>query len=233
MVRLGGTKMSKSKGNLVAPEDIFDAEGADALRLAHLFSGPPGDDVDWEGVGIEGCSRFLQRVWRAAVPGGDAVAAAEGDAAVEVDRAAHRLIQQITDDFEKWSYNTAVAHFMEFTNLLYKKGSTPFAVDTLLQLLAPAAPHVTAELWALRHEGDHVHERPWPTADAELAKVDSVEMVVQVNGKKRDVFDVDPGVSETEAEALALASPKVAEALGGLTPKKVIARPPKLVNIVV
>jgi leucyl-tRNA synthetase len=233
MVRLGGTKMSKSKGNLVAPEDIFDTDGADALRLAHLFSGPPGDDVDWEGVGIEGCSRFLHRLWRLAEPGGTAVAAAEGDAVVEVDRAAHRLVGQITDDFEKWSYNTAVAHFMEFTNLLYKRGSTPFAIDTLLQLLAPAAPHITAELWALRHGGDHVHERPWPVADAELAKVDSVTMVVQVNGKLRDKFDVDPAIDEAAAEALALASPKVAEALGGATPKKVIVRPPKLVNVVV
>ena len=139
----------------------------------------------------------------------------------------------ITEDFEKWSYNTAVAHFMEFTNLLYKRGHTPFAIDTLLQLLAPAAPHITAELWALRHAGEHVHERSWPVADAELAKVDSVTMIVQINGKLRDKFDVDPGIGETEAEALALASPKVAEALGGLTPAKVIVRPPKLVNIVV
>jgi leucyl-tRNA synthetase len=151
----------------------------------------------------------------------------------EVDRAAHRLIEQITGDFDKWSYNTAVAHFMEFTNLLYKRGATDFAVDTLLQLLAPAAPHVTAELWALRHDGEHVHERSWPAADAALAKVDSVEMVVQVNGKVRDKVQVDAGISEADAEAAALASPKVVEALGGATPKKVIARPPKIVNVVV
>jgi leucyl-tRNA synthetase len=233
MVRLGGTKMSKSKGNLVAPEDIFDREGADALRLAHLFSGPPGDDVDWEGVGIEGCSRFLHRVWRLAEPGSDAVGVAEGQEAVDVDRAAHRLIQRVTDDFEKWSYNTAVAHFMEFTNLLYKHGKTDFAVDTLLQLLAPAAPHVTAELWALRHAGEHVHERSWPVADAELAKVDTVTLVVQVNGKLRDRIEVDAGIDAAGAEAAALASPKVGDALGGATPKKVIARPPNLVNLVV
>jgi len=233
MVRLGGTKMSKTKGNLVAPEDILDAEGADALRLAHLFSGPPADDVDWEGVSVEGCARFLQRVWRLAAPDSGAVPAAEGDAVVDVDRAAHRLIQRITDDFEKWSYNTAVAHFMEFTNLLYKRGQTPFAVDTLLQLLAPAAPHVTAELWALLHAGEHVHERSWPVADAELAKVDSVTLVVQVNGKLRDRLEVDAGISEADAEAAALASPKVIEVLDGAAPKKVIARPPRLVNIVV
>jgi leucyl-tRNA synthetase len=172
MVRLGGSKMSKSKGNLVAPEETFD-------------------------------------------------------------RAAHRLIVRITDDYERWSYNTAVAAFMEFTNLLYKRGTTAFGVDTLLQLLAPAAPHITAELWALRHPGEHVHERSWPVADAELAKVDSVTMVVQVNGKLRDRFEVDPGIDDATAEALALGSAKVAEVLGGATPKKVIVRPPKLVNLVV
>jgi leucyl-tRNA synthetase len=233
MVRLGGTKMSKTKGNLVAPEDILDAEGADALRLAHLFSGPPADDVDWEGVSVEGCSRFLHRLWRLAAPGSDVVPPAEGEAVLAVDREAHRLIQRITEAFEKWSYNTAVAHFMEFTNVLYKRGTTDFAIDTLLQLLAPAAPHITAELWALRHAGEHVHERAWPVADAELAKVDSVTLVVQVNGKLRDRIEVDAGIDEAAAEAAALASPKVLEALDGATPKKVIARPPKLVNIVV
>jgi leucyl-tRNA synthetase len=233
MVRLGGTKMSKTKGNLVAPEDILDREGADALRLAHLFSGPPADDVDWEGVSLDGCHRFLARVWRLAEPTSDAVPAAEGDAAVEVDKAAHRLILRVTDDFERWSYNTAVAAFMEFTNLLHKEGSTPFAIDTLLKLLAPAAPHLTAELWARRHDGEHVHEQPWPVADASMATVDTVEMVVQINGKVRDKLQVAATIDAAEAEATALASAKVVQALAGATPKKVITRPPKLVNLVV
>jgi leucyl-tRNA synthetase len=122
---------------------------------------------------------------------------------------------------------------MEFTNLLYKQGRTDFAVDTLLQLLAPAAPHITAELWALRHDGEHVHERSWPVADPALAAVETVTMVVQVNGKLRDKFDVDAGIDAAEAERLALASAKVAEVLGGGAPKKVISKPPKLVNVVV
>jgi len=233
MVRYQGAKMSKSKGNLVAPEEILDAEGADALRLAHLFVGPPGDDVDWEGVGIEGCWRFLQRLWRLADPASDAVPVAGGDDAVAVDRAAHRLIVRVTDDFERWSYNTAVAAFMEFTNLLYKQGRTDFAVDTLLQLLAPMCPHVTAELWERRHPGEHVHERTWPVADEAMAAVDTVTMVLQVNGKVRDRVEVATGIGEAEAEALALGSAKVNEALAGATPKKVVARPPKLVNVVV
>jgi leucyl-tRNA synthetase len=224
--------MSKSTGNLVAPEDSFDTVGADALRLAHLFTGPPADDVDWEGVSVEGCARFLQRLWRLADPANDTVPEASGEAAIDVDRAAHRLIQRVTDDFEKWSYNTAVAHFMEFTNLLYKQGKTAFAVDTMLELLAPAAPHITAELWERRHPGEHIHERTWPVADPELARVDTVTMIVQINGKLRDRLEVDAGIDAAAAEAAALASPKVIDALDGARPTKVIARPPKLVNIV-
>jgi leucyl-tRNA synthetase len=232
-VRWGGKRMSKSKGNLVRPQDILDTDGADALRLAHLFAGPPGDDVDWEAVGIEGCVRFLQRTWRLADPDGTAVPPAQGDAATEVDRAAHRLIQRVTEDYDRWSYNTAVAAYMEFTNLLYKQGATDFAIDTLLLLLAPAAPHVTAELWERRHPGGHIHAEPWPVADAALAAVESVTMVLQVNGKVKGRVEVAPDLDAAGAEALALADPGVVAALAGASPRQVIARPPKIVNVVV
>ena len=232
MIRLGGTKMSKSKGNLVAPEEFFDTVGADALRLAHLFVGPPGDDVDWESFGVEGCSRFLQRLWRAADPESDAVHAAEGDAIDEVDRAAHRLIARITDDFDRWSYNTAVAAAMEFVNLLHKRGSTPFAIDTVLLLVAPMCPHITAELWARRHDGEHIHERAWPVADPALAAVDTVTMVVQVNGKLRDKLEVRADISAEEARSVAM-TPKVIEAIGSVQDPRVIVREPRLVNFVV
>ncbi|MGH9165391.1 MAG: leucine--tRNA ligase, partial [Acidimicrobiales bacterium] len=230
MVRLGGTRMSKSKGNLVAPEDVVDAYGADALRLAHLFAGPPADDVDWESVGIEGTSRFLKRVWRLAL--GDGPATATGDTAVAVDRAAHRVIARVTDDFDRWSYNTAVAALMEFTNVLYRDGSTDFAVDTLLLLLAPMAPHISAELWDQRGRG-HVHAESWPVADPDLVRPETVTMVVQVAGKLRDRIEVDPAISEADAVAMALASAKVRETLAGRSPTTVIARPPRLVNVVV
>jgi leucyl-tRNA synthetase len=245
MIRLGGDKMSKSKGNLVAPEDILDREGADALRLAHLFVGPPQDDVDWEGVGIEGTSRFLHRLWRlatgAAVPGGT-VDREPTAADAEIDRATHRLIARVTDEYERWSYNTAVAAFMEFTNELYRYVQSDdgartetlgFALDTLLLLMAPMTPHVTAELWARRHGGEHVHERPWPAADPAKLTVATVTMVVQVNGKVRDRIEVDAGIDAAEAERLALASEKVRSHLDGGEPRKVIARPPNLVNVVV
>ncbi len=244
MIRLGGDKMSKSKGNLVAPEELLDTYGADALRLAHLFVGPPSDDVDWEGVGIEGCSRFLGRLWRLAEGqvGAAPVDRDETPADVEVTKAAHRLIRRVTDDFERWAYNTAVAACMEFVNDLYRyvqagepprRATLDFALDQLLLLMAPMAPHVTAELWARRHDGDHVHERPWPTADPVLVAVDTVTMVVQVNGKVRDRIEVPATTSDDEAASLALASAKVQALLAGAEPKKVIARAPKLVNLVV
>ena len=228
MIRLGGAKMSKSKGNLVAPEEILDHQGADSLRLAHLFVSPPGDDVDWEAFGIEGCHRFLKRVWRLARGAAD-VPEAKDPAAVE--RATHAVIAAVTDQFERWSYNTAVASLMEFVNLLYKEGPTPFAVDTLLLLLAPMTPHIAAELWERRRGGD-IHAEQWPVADPDLARPQTVTLVVQVNGKVRDRIEVDPAVGADEAERLALASARVQEHLAGGAPRKVIARPPNLVNIV-
>jgi leucyl-tRNA synthetase len=242
MIRLGGAKMSKSKGNLVAPESILDAEGADALRLAHLFVSPPADDVDWEAFGIEGCFRFLGRVWRLATGQVGTVVDREptaDDRAVE--GAVHRLIVRITDEFERWSYNTAVAGCMEFVNELYRYAQSEGgarrvtldeAIDTLLVLMAPMTPHITAELYE-RRTGDDVHRQRWPEADAAKAAVDTVTMVIQVNGKVRDKVDVDAGISEQGAIDLALAREKVVAQLGGASPKRVIGRPPKLVNIVV
>ena len=145
----------------------------------------------------------------------------------------------MSKDYERWSYNTAVAACMEFVNLLapYAKSGgradvVDEAVDTLLLLLAPMTPHLAAEAWERRH-GNHIHLQAWPLADPALLVEDTVTMVVQVNGKVRDRIEVVPDVSEPEAERLALASPSVVEALGGGAPKRVIARPPKLVNVVI
>ncbi len=245
MIRMDGTKMSKSKGNLVAPSGYLTTVGADALRLFHLFVGPPADDMDWTGQTdsvIEGCGRFLDRVWRLALPPDEMApllaAGPLSDRDLEVRRATHRLIDKVTRDFERWSYNTAVAACMEFVNLLHhyvRDGGqaevVDVAVDTLLLLLAPMTPHVTAEAWERRH-GDHVHLHPWPESDPELSAEESVTMVVQVNGKVRDRIQVSPEISESDAEGLALASPPVVEALGSAAPQRVVVRPPKLVNVV-
>jgi len=264
MIRMDGTKMSKSRGNLIAPEHHFDTVGADALRLFHLFVGPPFDDMDWSDQTdqvIEGCGRFLDRLWRTCTTDSRLRTDAQTDADLAVRRAVHRTIADVTRDLDRWSYNTAVAHLMELLNLLQRygrggsadadgsgsgdghaDGSGPGphadvwheALDALLALLAPLAPHVTAELWERRHPGEpSVHLRSWPTADPELVRQETVTMVVQVNGKLRDRIQVDAAISESDAEAAALASAKVTEALKGATPTRIVSRPPKLVNVVV
>jgi len=243
MIRMGGSKMSKSKGNLVDPSGYFDTVGADALRLFHLFVGPPADDFDWTEQTdeiVNGCARYLSRVWRLAT----GQVAPTNDTAPEADdllHATHRLIARVGDDYERWSYNTAVAAFMEFTNLVYRHvqaGATgtdvDTAIDSLLLLMAPMTPHITAELWERRHgAGAAIHAQPWPVADPALAVVATETMIVQVNGKVRDRVEVSADVDEAEMQRLALASPRVQAALDGRTPARVVARPPKLVNLVV
>jgi leucyl-tRNA synthetase len=249
MIRMGGSKMSKSKGNLIAPGKYYETVGADSLRLFHLFVGPPTDDFDWTDQTdevIEGCNRFLTRVWRLATGTADRLNIVDRPATAsdrELEKGVHRLIDRIDRDFERWSYNTAVAGCMEFVNELYRYAraeegaraeTLAFAVDNLVKLMAPMVPHMAAELWELRHgPGTTVHNQPWPVADPDMVRMDTETMVVQVNGKVRDRITVAPTIDSDAAAALALASAKVQEHLGGQTPKRVVARPPKLVNIVV
>jgi leucyl-tRNA synthetase len=248
MIRMDGTKMSKSKGNLIAPERYFDSVGADALRIFHLFVGPPTDDFDWTDQTdevIDGCRHFLDRVWRLGT--GEAEHSAGSDrppspADLEVTRATHRLVQRVTGELERWSYNTAVAALREHTNVLYRylqSGDGPRqetldqSIDTLLLLLAPMTPHLSAELWERRRgEGSRAHAQRWPQADPALLTEEKVTLVVQVNGKLRDRAEVAPSATEAEVVAIALASPKVVAALDGRPPSRVIARPPNLVNVV-
>jgi leucyl-tRNA synthetase len=242
MVRLGGTKMSKSKGNVVSPAEFFESHGADALRLFHLFVGPPGEDADWSDHGVEGASRFLARVWRLATgeAGSEPVERDETDADRGITRARHALVAKATDDFERWAYNTAVAACMEFVNELYRYVQSPEgprratlddAVDALLLVLAPMTPHITAELWEMRG-GGHIHEERWPSYDPDLARAETVTMIVQVNGKVRDRIEVEADITEDEMETRALQSLRVQEHLGGRPPRKVVAVPPKLINLV-
>ncbi len=248
MITADGKKMSKSSGRSVAPSHYFDTVGADSLRLFHLFVGPPQEDFEWsEQVDsmIEGCSRFVNRLWRLGIGGVEratVVDRAPSPDDLEVEKATHRLIERVSSDYERWSYNTAVAAAMEMVNTLHARLGSPeglarstvdFAVDTLLLLVAPMAPHVAAELWERRHPGQpSVHAQAWPSADPAQLAMASVTMVVQVNGKARERLEVDPAITEAEAVALALAAPKVAAALGGSAPKKVIAKPPRIINVV-
>ena len=246
MIRKEGSKMSKSSGNVVAPEPILDKQGADALRLAHCQVKPPTDDVDWEDFGLDGCAKFLARLWRLANPWSQEVEFDSGDKGEvtpgghEILSGAHSLVNEIKRDYERWSFNTAVAKCMEFMNQLtdyvrsgpVSKQVFSEAISKLLLVMAPMVPHITAELWALR-EGTHIHTQPWPEADPEMLKKDTATLVVQVNGKVRDRIEVSVQVSDSEATQLALDSQKVREILGTAEPERIILRLPKLVNLVV
>ena len=243
MIRLGGTKMSKSKGNLVSPASFFESHGADALRLFHLFIGPPTDGVDWNDNGVDGASRYLARVWRLANGEVGTIVSRDDYTAAdrEVVRLRHQLVADVSEEYERWSYNTAVARLMEYTNELYKVAQSADGIaesalaeglDALLVLLAPMCPHVTAELWERRYES-HIHAQPWPAYDPEAAKRQVVTLVVQINGKVRETMEVPSDLSAEALQAAAEASPKVQGYLEAGTVRKVIVRPPNVVNFVV
>jgi len=246
MIRLDGSKMSKSKGNLIAPEKYYDRVGADGLRLFHLFVGPPADDVDWteqtEDV-IEGCARFIDRIVRLSQYDEVNFHDTFDDTDLAVKQAVHRTIVRVTSDLERWSYNTAVAALMELLNTVSKQARSDHgahretlddSLNTMLKLLAPMAPHITAELWEQRLPGEKsVHLQSWPVADPALTVEETVVMVVQINGKVKSRVNVAPSVSEADAQAAALSDLETISALGGATPKRIVCVPPRLVNIII
>ena len=248
MIRLGGRAMSKSRGNVISPNEYFESVGADALRLFHLFVGPPVDDIDWSDQTneiIDGCSRYLRRVWRLATDSestDNAPVTDAKDVATEsklLVRTVHQTIMKVTEDFDRYGFNTAVAECMSLTNAITRairtgvdRPTVDEAINVLLRLLAPMVPHLAAEAYEIRNN-EHVHSSPWPIADPELARDTRVTMVVQVNGKLRDRIEVASSIGEQDAIAAALGSAPVIASLGGKSPTRVIARQPNLVNIVV
>jgi leucyl-tRNA synthetase len=233
-VKSGGTKMSKSKGNVIGPDELVERYGADPVRLYILSLGPADEDMEWTEEGVEGVVRFVRRLWRIVNevstrgPGGNA---GEG----ELARAAHRAIAAVTDDLgRRFQFNTPIARIRELVNELAKDTAAPaarFAAETAVQLVQPYAPHVAEELWArLGHE--RLWEQPWPQADEAMLKRETVELVLQVNGKVRDRLEVPAGLSEDELTAHALSSERVRSYLNGGEPRKVIVVQDKLVNVV-
>jgi leucyl-tRNA synthetase len=243
MVVMHGHAMSKSRGNLVEPSEIIDEHGADVARLTMLFAGPFEDDVDWADVSPEGMARWIQRVWRSVHA---AVAPmVEGEAAwpedPELERLAHRTTAGVTDDLERFRFNTAISKLMVLSNGLADairagRGSAAQrgdAAERLVLLLAPLAPFITEELWrGVLGRQVSVHVSPWPGFDPELVRRDQVTCVVQVDGKVRDRLQVTPDTAEAELQELALASERVQAALGGREIARVVVVPPKLVNLV-
>jgi leucyl-tRNA synthetase len=250
MVLKDGAAMSKSLGNVVAPDEVIARYGADALRTYILFVAPPDQEVDWQEGGIEGISRFLNRAWRAVAGRADAfdpdwrerTDAAADPAAAALRRKTHQTIQRVTNDVERWHFNTAVSAMMELVNAMTElsgRASEPGlsasyseACEQLTLLLAPFAPHISDELWSRLGKHDSVHRAQWPSWDEAIAAEEQITVVVQVNGRLRDRLTVAPGTPEKELESQALASPRVASHLQGKSVRKVIVVPDRLVNIV-
>jgi len=252
MVIKDGAKMSKSKGNVVSPDDMVARYGADATRMYALFAAPPDRDLDWQEDGVAGVSRFLGRVWRLATKYMPAAQAAKGQpieapsgAALKLLRKLHQTIAKITLDFEgRWHFNTCVAAVMELVNEMQAadaqlaSGEVPAPVirellRSLVLLLAPFAPFLAAELWSDLGEKGAVLRAPWPKSDPGLAKEDEIEIPVQINGKLVAVIRVAAGANGKDIEAAGLADEKVRARIAGKTIVKIIVVPGKLVNLVI
>jgi leucyl-tRNA synthetase len=234
-VTVGKTKMSKRAGNVVGPDDFLDRYGADACRLNILFLGPANEDMEWTESSVEGMSRFVRRLWRVISEVAESAPARQPTDGT-LARKTHWAIAKVTDDIgRRFAFNTAIAAVMELVNELSREPAGPdsrFAAETVVSLVQPYAPHVAEELWAkLGHE--RLWEAPWPVADAVLLQAETVEVVVQVNGKIRDRLHVSPDLGEDELVALARASDRVREHLNGGEPARTVVVPGKLVNFVI
>ena len=248
MVLMDGSKMSKSKGNIVSPEAIIDKFGADTARLFILFAAPPERDLEWNDQAVEGCYRFINRVWRFVYDYVQSRGCENAEAGElsrkdkDMRRLVHTTIKRVTDDAgTRFNFNTAISAIMELVNGLYQyrevagynKAVMAEAVDTLVLLLAPFIPHVTEELWQDLGHGESVHKQKWPVVDEAALVADEVTVIVQVNGKVRDKILMPVNLDKAETEKMVLAQPKIAEILTGKEVKKVVVVPDKLVNVVV
>jgi leucyl-tRNA synthetase len=235
-VRLGGSKMSKSRGNVAAPDQLAAQFGADAVRLYILFMGPADQDMEWTDEGLEGIARFLRRVWRVVNEVAESAPRDGAPANGPLARKTHETIAKVTDDIgRRFVFNTPIAAVMELVNELAPATTDPgarHAAETVVSLIQPYAPHVAEELWErLGHE--RLWEEPWPVADESLLERDTFELVIQVNGKVRDRVEVSTDLPEAELIERAKASPRVQAQLDGKEIRQTIVVPRKLVNFVV
>lgn len=244
MVLKDGSKMSKSKGNVVSPLEIIDKYGADTARLFILFAAPPDRDLDWSDSGVEGSYRFINRVWRLVRQHLDLFqqewTASEPNAETKkLRRLLHQTIKKVTHEIgERRHFNTAISAIMELVNGInhasdkVDRALLKEALETLVVLLAPFIPHITEELWHQMGKEGSVHQASWPTYDESALVLDEVEIAVQINGKVRDRMMVATDADRKSIEELVMASDKIKELLTGKTVRKVIVVPKKLVNIV-
>jgi len=226
-----GRKMSKSFGNVIRPDDVISEYGADTLRTYEMFMGPFDQMISWNTKGVQGCSRFLNRVWQIFNDQQKISSSTYRELLAKL----HQLIGKVNDDLEAMKFNTAVASFMEFTNLWAADQRTlaKKEAEVFLCLLAPLAPHLSEELWRkLGHQKSIFFEK-WPQADQNLSEEESWQLIIQVNGKVRDKIEVKKGLSEKEVRKLALSQERVKKWLTNKKPKKVIYVPNRLINLVV
>lgn len=230
-------KMSKSRGNVVNPDDYVRDYGADTVRGYLMFLGPWDQGGPWDPSAIEGVARFLQRVWRFMLE--DTSPAENGASDMLIERRLHQLIIRATEGLEHFRFNTVIAGFMEFSNLLSRERSAlshtvwSNACQTLLQLMAPIFPHITEELWHRRGAKNSIHLSRWPVADLEKAREETITIVIQVNGKLRGEISAAPGTPREEVEAAVRAHPAVGRWCDGKEIRKLVVVPDKLVNVVV
>ncbi len=239
-----GEKMSKSRGNVVNPDDVVGKYGADTVRGYLVFIGPWDQGGPWDPSAIEGISRFLYRVWSVVTDEGKAENRAgqpSADAVRDLERRLHQTLLKVTNDIENFRFNTAIAALMEFNNALVKARETAVvgspvwdeSIRTLTLMMAPIFPHISEELWQRIGNTGSIHLAQWPQGDVEKAKEDEITVVVQVNGKNRDKIVVAPETGEETLERLALATEGVQKWLDGKQVRKVIVVPGRLVNVVI
>lgn len=227
-------KMSKSRGNVVNPDDVVETYGADTLRMYEMFMGPLDASIAWSENGLEGSRKFLDRVWRLIVDENnkmrDRITTLNDG---KLDKVYHQTVKKVTEDYENLHFNTAISQLMVFINEAYKVDALPYEyIEGFVQLLAPIAPHMGEELWAILGNDGGISYAPWPTYDEAALVEDEVEVVFQVNGKVRAKSNVPRELGKDELEKAALANEIVQEYIEGKTVRKVIAVPNKLVNIV-
>ncbi|MDV7693113.1 leucine--tRNA ligase [Enterococcus faecium] len=227
-------KMSKSRGNVVNPDDVVETYGADTLRMYEMFMGPLDASIAWSENGLEGSRKFLDRVWRLIVDENnkmrDRITTLNDG---KLDKVYHQTVKKVTEDYENLHFNTAISQLMVFINEAYKVDALPYEyIEGFVQLLAPISPHMGEELWAILGNDGGISYAPWPTYDEAALVEDEVEVVFQVNGKVRAKSNVPRDLGKDELEKAALANEIVQEYIEGKTVRKVIAVPNKLVNIV-
>jgi len=252
MVLKDGAKMSKSKGNTVDPDEIFENYGADTARLFILSDSPPARDFDWSDAGVEGCYKFLNRVWRLIALNQDKISLdyklpekleKSND---DLVRTVHMAIKAVTNDISNdFQFNTVISRYRELTNAIYDwtakkkdysdedKNVFSFAATTLIKLMSPVTVFMADEIWKELGAKNSIHDEKWCEWDENLAKASSVTLVVQVNGKVKDKIEVEEGLDNETLKSIAMESRKIKDLISGKQIVKTIVVPKKLVNIVV